>query len=225
MDSAHPGPALSPALLGQYDLAGALWHYDQVPGLVAAMGTVGIPEWRVSVERWEGRSEMLPTLTSGAACTYPEPTAFAPSGWTDFDLIQSRDWFIDNGSPVTLADTMNDARYALDYARSVLDVAAAFGAEPFVSIDAMPLAMSRGKTPVRADCYWTFLNGVTDAPPADPNVFAAASLGLVERLVLGSGGQPGRPLRYFEIWNEPTFPSSTRPRGRRSRRSLSFARA
>lgn len=203
VDSAHPGAALPPALLGQYDLAGALWHYDQVPGLVAAMGTVGFPEWRVSVERWEGRSEMFPTTSTGTTCTYPEPSVFVPSGWTDLNLIQARDWFTDDGMPVTAADTMNDARYALDYARSVLDVAAAFGAEPFVSIDAMPMAMAIGQTPYRTDCYWSFWNGVTNSPPVDPNVFAAAAVGLVQRLVLGSGGQPGRKVRYFEIWNEP----------------------
>lgn len=203
VDPVHPGRALPPELLGEYDLAGSLWHYDQVPGLVSAMQTVAFPEWRVSVERWEGRSQMFPTLTDGTACTYPEPTAFVPSGWTDLDLIASRDWFTDDGTPVTLADTMDDSRYALDYARSVLDVAAAFGAEPFVSIDAMPRALSLGQTPVRTDCYWSFWNGVTTAPPVDPDVFAAAAVGLVQRLLLGSGGQPGRPVRYVEIWNEP----------------------
>lgn len=203
VDSQHPGRALPPALLGQYDLAGALWHYDQVPNLIQDMNTVGFPEWRSSVERWEGRSEMFPTLTGGATCTYPEPTAFVPSGWTDLDLLEARDWFIDDGNPVTVADTMNDARYALEYARSVLDVAATFGAEPFMSIDAMPKAMARGQTPTRTDCYWSFYNGVTNTAPVDPNVFASAVVGLVQRLVLGNGNEPGRKVRYFEIWNEP----------------------
>jgi hypothetical protein len=37
----------------------------------------------------------------------------------------------------------------------------------------------------------------------DPNVFAAGAVGLVQRLVLGSDGEAGRKVRYFEIWNEP----------------------
>ena len=203
VDTSTPGRTLSPALLGHYDLAGSLWHYDQVPGLVSAMHAVGLPEWRVSVERWEGRSEMFPATTTGTSCAYPEPSVFVPSGWTDFDLMRARDWFIDDGQPVTMAMTQDDGRYALDYARSVLDVAAAFGADPFVSLDAMPLALSRGRTPSRSQCYWSFQNRVTDAPPADPNVFAAAVVGLVQRIVLGSGGQPGRKVTHFEVWNEP----------------------
>jgi hypothetical protein len=203
VDMAHPGRVLPQTLLGQYDLAGSLWHYDQNTALVQAMGIVGFPEWRLSVERWEGRSQMFPTTTDGTPCTYPEPSAFVPAGWTDMDLIRSRDWFTDDGQPVTMADTMNDARYALDYARSVLDVAAAYGAAPLMSIDAMPMAMSLGQTPDRTDCYWSFFNGVTNCPPVDPDVFAAAVVGLVQRLVFGSGGQPGRDVRYFEIWNEP----------------------
>ncbi len=203
VDGAHPGSVVSPAILGHYDLAGSLWQYDKVPGLVAAMKTVSFPEWRVSVERWEGRSEMFPTTTDGAPCTYPEPTALAASGTTDLDLVHARDWFIDDGKPVTVATTLDDSRYALAYARSVIDVANAFGAAPFVSIDAMPMALSRGKTFVRHSCYWSFLNGVTNEPPVDTAVFAAAATGLVQRIVLGSGGEPGRNVTHFEIWNEP----------------------
>ena len=203
VDGAHPGAAVSPSLLGEYDLAGALWHYDQVPGLVDAMKSVGLPEWRVSVERWEGRSEMFPTTTDGQTCTYPEPTAFVDAGATDTDLVRARDWFVDDGNVVTLADTQNDARYSLAYARSAIDVATAFGAQPFVSIDATPKALSRGTQFVRTDCYWSFLNGVSNAPPSDTGVFAAAVAGLVQRLVEGSGGEPGRPITQFEIWNEP----------------------
>jgi hypothetical protein len=202
VDTAHPGRALPTTLLGHYDLAGSLWHYDQKPDLIRGMGTVDFTEWRSSVERWEGRSEMFPTTSSGATCTYPVPT-FVPSGWTDLDLLKSRDWFVDDGMPVTIADTMNDARYSLAYARSVIDVAAAYGAESFLSIDAMPKALSLQQTPYRDNCYWSFWNGVTNEPPADPNVFAAAAVGLVQRLVLGSGGEPGRKVRYFEFWNEP----------------------
>lgn len=203
VDGAHPGSVVSPAILGQYDLAGSLWRYDQVPGLVAAMHTTPFPEWRVSVERWEGRSEMFPTTTDGTPCTYPEPTALVASGTTDLDLVHARDWFTDDGQPVTTATTLDDSRYALSYARGVIDVATAFGAAPFISIDAMPMALSRGKTFVRQNCYWSFLNGVTNAPPVDTAVFAAAATGLVQRLVLGSGGEPGRNVTHFELWNEP----------------------
>jgi len=116
------------------------------------------------------------------------------------------DWFSDDGDPVTLAATADDSRYALAYARSALDAALAFGAKPFLSVDAMPRALAVNRTPLRDDCLWTFRNRVSNVRPADPAVFAAALIGALERLRLGSGGEPGRPFTHVELWNEPELP-------------------
>jgi hypothetical protein len=208
IDPDAAGVPVSRALLGHYDLSGALFAYDEVPGLVAAATEAGIAgaDWRVGLSRWEAATRLLPSLTSGAPCPIPTPAAGAAPGATDLELIASRDWFTDDGAPVTLADTADASRYALGYARDVLDVAAAFGARPFVSVDGMPRALSASRTPLRDDCLWTFRNRVSNVRPADPEVFAAALIGALERLRLGSGGEPGRVFEHVELWNEPELP-------------------
>jgi hypothetical protein len=179
-----------------------------VPGLVAAAAEAGITgaDWRVGLARWEAATRLLPSLTSGASCPIPTPVAGAAPLATDLELIASRDWFTDAGAPATLADTQDPARYALGYARAVLDVSAAFGARAFVSVDAMPRALSASRTPLRDDCLWTFRNRVSNVRPADPDVFAAALIGALERLRLGSDGEPGRVFEHVELWNEPELP-------------------
>ncbi len=207
-DTSATEGTLSPALLGQYDLSGALMRYDQQAPLVDEMKGAGFAEWRVGVGRWEFGTRLLPTLTDGTSCAqalagHPAAAA-APMGTTDLDLIQGRDWFtFTDGAPVTLADTADDARYRLDYLRAVLDVVDKFGAAPYVGIDHMPRALAAQKTPARADCGITWSNRVSNVCPADPAVFAAAVAGLVKRTVEGSDGKPGRPVRYWEFWNEP----------------------
>ena len=107
---------------------------------------------------------------------------------------------------MTLADTADDSRYALAYARSALDTALAFGAKPFLSVDLMPRALAVNRTPLRDDCLWSFKNRVSNVRPADPAVFAAALIGALERLRLGSDGEPGRAFTHVELWNEPELP-------------------
>ena len=137
VDPAESGEPLPRALLGHYDLSGELFTYDQVAGLPAAMAQAGFvgSDWRVGLGRWEAATRLLPALTDGTRCPIPTPASAAPAGATGLDLIASRDWFNDDGNPVTLADTARDARYSLDYARAVVDVAIAFGATPFLSVD------------------------------------------------------------------------------------------
>jgi hypothetical protein len=208
LDSNAAGAPVTRALLGHYDLSGALLGYEEVPGLVATAAEAGIAgaDWRVGLGRWEAGTQLLPSLTNGAACPIPTPAAAAPPGATDLDLIAARDWFTDDGEPVTLADTADDSRYALAYARSALDAALAFGAKPYLSVDLMPRALAVNRTPLRDDCLWSFKNRVSNARPADPAVFAAALIGTLERLRLGSGGEPGRAFTYVELWNEPELP-------------------
>ena len=221
-DVAHPIAPLSPALIGQYDLSGALFRYDRLDPLIGLMRTAGFSEWRVGLGRWEGLTQLFPTLTDGTSCASAlaalPAEAFAPPGTTDLDLVRARDWFTwTDGAPVTPEMTTDDERYRLDYIRSVLDVVDRFGADAYVDIDHMPRALAANQTPTRtfgewADaCGWSWTNDVSNVRPADVDVFASAVRGLVKRLVEGSGGERGRPVRYFELWNEPELPYAWNP--------------
>lgn len=210
VDITKSGAPINPALLGHYDLSGALYHYDDVTGLMDAMQAIGFPEWRIGVGRWEIGSQLLPALTDGTICPQ-DPMLTVPAGTSDTDLINARSWFTDTGSTVTLADTMEDSRYNLAYVRDTIDTAMAFGAAPYVSIDTMPLALAANRTAHRTDCADTFMNAVTNNAPADNLVFSQAVKGLVQRVVEGSGGEPGRKVSHWEIWNEPELPSFWQP--------------
>lgn len=213
VDPATPAGDVSPALLGHYDLSGALYDYPSHTQAVEGLRAMGLTEWRVGVGRWEISTRLLPTRTDGTSCaqwlTNLPPEARAPADAGDLTLLEDRDWFVGDAG-VTLPDTENDARYSLAYVRSVLDVAQRLGATPFVDLDLMPRALSRGRSFSRvgtvvglADpCLGTFSNGVSNAPPADSTVFAAAARGLVQRVVEGSGGEPPRSAPYWEVWNE-----------------------
>lgn len=209
-----PRAIVPTTLLGHYDLSGALFDFAKVEGLAPRMKQAGFSEWRVGVGRWEIGTQVLPALTDGTPCpTVGLPAAaLAPAGATDLSLLATRDWFVDDGAPVTLAATADDARYQLAYARKVLDQAAAFGVEPFLDVDLMPRALAKNRAPRRTTsavpdaCLATFTNAVSNAAPADDTVFAAAVAGLVRRLVQGSGGEAGRKVRRIEVWNEPEFP-------------------
>ena len=227
-----PAGRLSPALLGHYDLSGALLGYAANPPLIDRMRAIGFSEWRVGLGRWEFATRLLPTLADGhnTSCAVQlaalPPTVRAPAGATDDTLIADRDWFIDNGQPVSLIDTLDDRRYRLDYVRGVLDTAAAFGAAPFVDIDHMPRALGASRAFFRGGvvqgvtdpCLTTWTNHVSNTRPADPGVFASAVVGAVRRIVEGSPGAAPRTARYWELWNEPELgyawdPSFEQPPG------------
>ncbi len=210
LDPSSRGRRLSPGLLGHYDLSGELFRYDRVPGLGETLAGAGFREWRLGVGRWEAGTHYLPALTDGSPCPpSPVPQAYAPAGWTDEDVLGSRDWFVDDGRPVTLTDTLDDERYSLGYIRRSLDVVSALGATPFMSIDLMPRALAAATAPLRdarntpAACVWTYANQISNGRPRDEMVFAAAVAGMVERVVAGDRGERGRPVTHWEIWNEP----------------------
>lgn len=218
LDEARSAGPIPTALLGQYDLSGALFRYAQVPGLIDAMRGAGFAEWRVGVGRWEISTLLLPTLTDGSSCATDSlyaalpPESRAPALATDDSLIAARDWFTDDGKPVTEAMTLDDARYSLTYVRSVVDAAIAFGTRPYVNVDLMPRALAKNRAPSRSKtvipdaCLATFTNAVCNVRPTDNLVFASAVAGLVQRVTQGSGGEKGRAVTHWEIWNEPEFP-------------------
>jgi len=217
LDPSSTAGALPSTLLGQYELSGALFHYDEHSQLIAMMKDAGMAEWRVGLGRWEFITQLLPTLTDGTPCAVP-PIAMAPAGTTDLDLIRARDWFTyTDGAPVTAAMVADDSRYQLGYLRSVLDVVDAYGAKPYVNIDHMPRALAANQTPVRTNAEWpnqcgiTWTNKVSNVRPADPMTFAGAVVGLVRRIVEGENGEPGRAVQYWEFGNEPDLPYAWNP--------------
>lgn len=204
-------------LLGQYELSGEMFGMDKRAGMVDKMKQAGFSEWRLSVARWEVSTWVMPKLTDGTSCAmetmFFPPEAFAPNGATDFDLMKRRDWFTyTDGQAVTQAMTLDDSRYQLGYLRKGLDVAEAFGALPFVSLDHMPRALAAQKTPIRKSgglytdpCLKTFTNAISNGRPANPGIYAGAVVGLVRRIVEGSDGKPARKVTHWEIGNEPEF--------------------
>lgn len=221
VDTANSRDPLNPSLVGYYDLSGALFDYENVPGLVAFMHDAGFSQtgnggadWRIGLGRWEISTEIFPTLTDGSPCTGVTPENQA-SYLSDAELLASRDWFTyTDGSPVDAAD-IKDSRYSLNYIRDALDTAEMFGATPFVSIDLMPRALSVDQSPNRLDCNASFTNSVSNNEPVDDSVFAQALAGLVERVVEGTGAGTGnerpRPVQYWEIWNEPELATFWEP--------------
>lgn len=213
---------LSPGLLGHYDLSGSLFHYDTNAALKSSMQGVGFTDWRVGLGRWEFSTNLFRSLTDGTDCT-SSLTALPAAAFTtspdDLSLIATRDWFTyGTGAPVTLSDTADDSRYALDYVRSVIDVATAYGAAPLLDIDHMPRAFAANKTPARTNAKWpdachaSWTNDVSNVAPDDtylaaspttPPIFASAVVGMVQRIVEGSGAASPRPLKELEFWNEP----------------------
>lgn len=206
---------VSPYLLGQYDLSGAMFAYDKKVNLINRMKEAGFSEWRVSVGRWEVATWLLPSLTDGSSCAtdlagYP-PEAFAPQGQSDFDLVAKRDWFTyTDGKTVTTSMTQNDSRYNLDYIRSVLSVTKAFGVKPFVSIDITPRALALNTKPIRkktslyqSACAKTFTNAISNSRPKSTDVYASAVVGMVKRTIEGSNGNVGIPVTHWELGNEP----------------------
>jgi hypothetical protein len=218
---------LSPALLGHYDLSGSLLGYGANATLIERMTAIGFAEWRVGLGRWEFATRLLPALADGhdtscaAALAQLPASVRAPAGATDATLIADRDWFSDTGHPATLADTDDDSRYHLDYVRSVIDTATAFGASAYVDIDHMPRSLAAGQTFERGGavlagvtdpCLATWTNHVSNTRPADPAIFAAAVVGVVRRVVEGTPGAAPRDARYWEIWNEPELGYAWDPR-------------
>lgn len=217
-DSEGKGPAASDATIelgaatttlapihGHYELSGALWSLSEVPGLVDSMTTAGFPSWRVGLGRWE-----LSTLVA------PEGDCAAWPAEYQYDTLEAvldeRDWFVlrtdlDGDGEVDLEDTELTENYSFAHLDAVLAEADAFGATPYVSIDHMPRALSSGTALSTPDCTFTFANGVSNAPPKDPEVFAAAVARVISHVVDGWGGGRARSdVVDWEFWNEPDLP-------------------
>jgi hypothetical protein len=193
-----------PALHGHYDLSGVLHAMSEQPGLVSRMAEIGFPSWRVSLGRWELFTRMA---DEGECAEYPaEYLATSVE-----DVLEDRDWFVlevdaDGDGRVDLEDTEEPGNYRFDYLDAVLDEAEAFGAAPYVSVDHVPRALSSGGALDVVDCTFSFANGVSNAPPEDPEVYASAVAHVIAHVVSGWGGGDPREVQYWEFGNEPDLP-------------------
>ena len=99
VNTADVAAPLNQSLIGFYDLSGALYDYENVPGLIAEMSEVGFAppggagaDWRIGVGRWENSTELFGTLTDTSVCPNVTPESQSAAA-TDIALLASRDWF------------------------------------------------------------------------------------------------------------------------------------
>jgi hypothetical protein len=206
------GALLLPEHGGQYELSGALYAYDQVPGLISGMQAIGFKQWRVGLGRWEIGTEALDTVPGpdGGTVSCPAPPfAFMRSTHPSLDaVIAYRDFFKLNVDHLPAGLDVNDmddaANYDFAYVDSVVSVAEAFGAEPYLDVDYTPRVLSSVQTPAVADCGNTFANGVTTAPPVSNDLYARAVIHVLAHLLDGwPNNAPKHVIHYVEIGNEP----------------------
>lgn len=206
------GARLAPEQSGAYELSGAIYQYDQVPGLVTQMQALGFKYWRVGLGRWEIGSEEFASVpaTDGGTLNCPAPVlAFQTSTHASLDeLVAYRDFFklnVDHAPAGLDVNDMDDpANYDFTYVDTVVAEAEAFGAEPYLDIDYVPKALSSVQTYGVADCTNTFANGVTTAPPVDDGLYARAVVHVLVHLLDGwPNGSTKHVLHYVEIGNEP----------------------
>ena len=207
------GAALvQPEQSGAYDLSGAIYAYDQIPGLVTGMQNIGFKYWRVGLGRWEIGGELFASvpLGDGGSQTCPAPSVpILASEFNSLDeLVAHRDFFklnVDHPPAGLDANDMDDpANYDFTYVDSVVAEAEAFGAEPYLDIDYVPKALSSVQTLAVPDCNNTFANGVTTAPPVDNVLYAKAVAHVLVHLLDGwPNATATHTLHYVEIGNEP----------------------
>src|SRR4051812_6771544 len=152
-----------------------------VEGLRSAVQRAGTRLLRVGMGCW------LPSQD-------PDPATYA-----------DREWFRGR----TLADTADPDLYSWTHLDRNLDVCRDLDVEVLLCFDYMPASLARpGRKkrlplllrPFAPDGY-EFPNGVREAPPSDPTVFAAACLRALEHV-----RESGVRVRYVELWNEPDLP-------------------
>ena len=128
-----------------------------------------------------------------------------PSQDPDPATLHEREWF----RGTTLADVENPDLYTWTHLDRNLDLCAALGVELLFCFDTSPASLARVGPQMELPDYlkpyapegYTFMDGVRNAPPADPAVYAAAALKVLEHI-----GERGVTVRYVELWNEPDLP-------------------
>ncbi|HVE75551.1 MAG TPA: hypothetical protein VND22_02160 [Actinomycetota bacterium] len=181
LDSSNPGPAFPRIHEGRYEVDPEKTQIvPPSPLLVQSVKKAGIRLMRVGVGVW------------------------LPSQEPNSKELKEREWF--KGS--TLADALDDSLYEWTHLDRVIDTCVALGCEVLLSVDYMPgsLAIKRDwELPEFIRQFvppgYTFPDGVRNNAPADPEVFAKATLKLLKRVE-----ERGAHIRYVELWNEPDIP-------------------
>ena len=120
------------------------------------------------------------------------------------DLWQ-REWF----TGTTMADVADDSKYEWTHIDKNLAATRDFGCELLLSVDYMPKSLARVGPPIEMapeiaaaiPSDYIFPDGIRNAPAADPDVFAGATVRLLEHV-----RDQGVTVRYVELWNEPDLP-------------------
>jgi hypothetical protein len=183
LDPAAAGAVFPPIHRGRYEVdPWATGLRTPLPeGLRSAARRAGVRLLRMGIGCW------LPSQD-------PDPSSYA-----------EREWF--HGT--TLADTRDPAQYDWTHLDRNLDVCRELGVELLLSFDYMPASLARpGPQKLLPEALrqfapegYQFPNGVRDAPPADPQVFAEACV-----VALRHVRERGVPVAYVELWNEPDLP-------------------
>ena len=128
-----------------------------------------------------------------------------PSQDPDPSTYPDREWF--SGS--TLADTEDPSLYNWTHLDRNLEIARDLDVELLFCFDYMPSTLARPGRKKKLPLYlrpfapegYMFADGVREAPPQDPAVFAAACVKVLEHIK-----EQGNRVRYVELWNEPDLP-------------------
>lgn len=178
VDVDHPGAPFPRIHEGRYEVDPVTQDLVPLPEFVReAAHRAGVRLLRVGIGCW------LPTKD-------PDPAD-----------VGEREWFL--GS--TLDDTRDPAMYRWTHLDHNLSACRELSVELLLSVDYMPASLARAGTQpdlleimqLAAPDY-TFPDGIRNAPPADPEVFAAACVQLIRHVE-----ESGVPIRLIELWNEP----------------------
>jgi hypothetical protein len=137
-------------------------------------------------------------LRVGMGCWLPSQDP-DPSNYAD------REWF----AGTTLADTEDPSQFTWTHLDRNLDICRQLDLELLLCFDYMPASLARPGRKKKVPLYlrpfaptgYEFPDGVRDAPPRDPEVFAAACVRALEHVK-----ESGVAVRYVELWNEPDLP-------------------
>ena len=184
LDTSQAGDPFPPIHEGRYEVdpwATKLTPATMTDGFRDAVRRAGVRLLRVGVGCW------LPGQD-------PDPST-----------LVDREWF----TGTTLADVDDPANFNWTHLDRNLDVCLALDCEVLLSVDSMPTSLARKAPQIElpdalkpfAPEGYTFMDGVRNAPAADPEVFAAASLVLLRHVE-----ERGVRIRYVELWNEPDLP-------------------
>ena len=183
LDAASASVTYLPLHRGAYDLSASTLGYSAQSGFTAAVRSVPVTSWRISVGRW---ADGPPTLfVPDSASTSTDPSILAHAAHEFYQ------------GPNTLAGAADATNYHLAALDAVLQAVTATGAIPYLCFDYMPFSLADNQDPTTSANLllsdptgtMTYSNGIRTSPPADPAVYAAVVTNVVRHVTgtLASG--------------------------------------